>query len=138
MKNFKMILVAATVFTLALVGFAIAQGVDPTLPPGDPQTWFANPIALGTVVKFAVDLIRKHLLKNLDGAAVLGLAAVLAGLLTGVGVALHFITTDPFAFAFGTLTAAVGLNKLADQIGGKNAKAQSPTVDPATRSRIGL
>jgi hypothetical protein len=137
MKHLEMILVAA----FALVAFALssvvyAQGVDSLIPPGNPRTWFATPIALGAVVKFAVDLIRKYILKSIDGTLVLVLAAVVAAVLTGVGVVLRFITSDPVGFAFGAFSAAVGLNIIANQIGGANAKAA--TVDPAVRSRSGL
>lgn len=95
-------------FALAVLAFGIAfaQPVDGT-PAPDIAAWFASTAALAGVVAAAVALLRKHVLKTLDGVGVI-LASIVVGALLGlVGQLLGYVEGGAFAgLAFG---AAAGL-----------------------------
>lgn len=89
-----------------LVGFALAQDTTTSTAP-DIAAWFASTAALAGVVAAAVALLRKHVLKTLDGVGVI-LASIVVGALLGlVGQLLGYV--EGGAFAGLTFGAAAGL-----------------------------
>jgi len=99
-----------------LVGFAAAQDAIPGTPSPDIAAWFASTAALAAVVAAAVALIRKHILKTLDGVGVIIASIVIGALLGLAGQVLGYVEGGALAgLAFGAaagLTASGGMDAL--------------------------
>lgn len=98
-----------------LVGFAFAQDAAGT-PSPDIAAWFASTAALAAIVAAAVALVRKHVLKTLDGVGVIVASIVIGAALGLVGQLLGYVEGGTFAgLAFGAaagLTASGGMDAL--------------------------
>lgn len=69
-----------------LAGTALAQSDIPT----DVSSWFTDAAALAAVVAFVVSLLRKHLLRQVDGPAVVALSAAVGVVLAYAGQRLGY------------------------------------------------
>lgn len=122
---------------LALLGpMALAQGED---IPTDIAAWFTDVASLAAVVAALVALIRKHVLRSLDGVAVVGLSLALGVALAYLGHRMGYVGPDWLTFGIGAGLAASGgtawLRSIASGGGGKNAPGGNAPTD-AGRARL--
>lgn len=126
--------VSWTMGGLLLGSMALAQG--DTLPT-DIATWFSSSAALAAVVATLVALVRKHLLKSLEGVAVVGFSLVLGVALAYLGKLLGYLGNDWPVFGLSAgLIASGGTDFLKGLI---NSNAKAAAVDPrvdAGRDRL--
>jgi len=129
--------------TLAILafgwGFVLAQGADAV--PTDISQWFASTASLAAVVAALVSLLRKHVLKTIDGLPVLGLSLALSLLLAFVGHKLGYLGADWLAFGFGAFAIASGGTAYLKSLGsggsgGGDAQAPGDTRTDAGRARL--
>jgi peptidoglycan/LPS O-acetylase OafA/YrhL len=126
------------VFAVAVGSLALAQDSIPT----DISQWFTNTAALAAVVAALVALLRKHVLKNLDGLPVVAVSIVLGGVLGYVGKLLGYLGGDWLLFGLSAgFIASGGVDLLKSLRGGKDAATgdTEPAGDTdidASRSRL--
>lgn len=122
--------------SMALLGsVALAQeGGIPT----DIASWFTDTAALAAVVAALVALIRKHVLRSLDGVAVVGLSLALGVGLAYLGHRMGYVGPDWFSFGLmAGLGASGGTAYLKSLAGGRGKDAPSgDTRADADRSRL--
>lgn len=80
----KLLLAALALALFAWAGVALAQGTSlaPFIP--DLRDLFANPFALAVAIGAAVEFVKQHLLKSIEGTAVV-FVSLLVGALMGLG-----------------------------------------------------
>lgn len=107
------------IIPLILGVIAAVIGVDAS----EPNLWFAETAALAGVTAAAVAYLRQHVLKTLDGIAVVITSVGVGGLLGAAGHLAGFLTgTLPEALAFGVAAgwlASGGVDALRAVFGGK-------------------
>lgn len=115
---------------LALLGsVALAQGDIPT----DISSWFADVASLAAVVAALTALIRKHVLRSLDGVAVVGLSLALGVALAYLGHRMGYVGPDWIAFG---LMAGLGASGGTAYLQGltRSGGADAPSGDTRTDS----
>jgi hypothetical protein len=123
------ILMAMTV----LFGLAVAQ--DSSIPT-DVSAWFGSTASLAAVVAALVALLRKHVLRSLDGWLVLVLSLALGVGLAFVGKLMGYLGANWLVFGLSAgIMASGGVDLLRGILGAGNAKASSSDVD-ASRARL--
>lgn len=122
------------VFALALCGLALAQ--DSGSIPTDISQWFASTAALAAVVAALVALLRKHVLKTLDGLAVVAVSILLGGVLGYVGKLLGYLGADWLIFGLSAGVMASGGVDLLRGITGRNSAPSGDTAADADRARL--
>jgi len=117
----------------AVLGVALAQeGSIPT----DIRQWFASTASLAAVVAALVALVRKHILRTLDGLAVVVLSLVLGVGLAYVGKLMGYLGGDWLLFGLSAgLMASGGLDLLRSVARG-SGDAKGDTGTDASRSRL--
>jgi len=117
----------------AVLGVALAQeGSIPT----DIRQWFASTASLAAVVAALVALVRKHILRTLDGLAVVVLSLVLGVGLAYVGILMGYLGGDWLLFGLSAgLMASGGLDLLRSVARG-SGDAKGDTGTDASRSRL--
>jgi hypothetical protein len=119
--------------------FGLALTQDVGIPP-DLAEWFASQASLAAVVAALVALIRKHLWRGLDGAAVVGVSVALGIVLAHLGHRLGYLgTNDWFVFGLAAgLLASGGVDALRGIMkGGGGASSGAGGAPPdADRSRL--
>ena len=117
----------------AVLGVALAQeGSIPT----DIRQWFASTASLAAVVAALVALVRKHILRTLDGLAVVVLSLVLGVGLAYVGKLMGYLGGDWLLFGLSAgLMASGGLDILRSVARG-SGDAKGDTGTDASRSRL--
>jgi len=122
------------VFAVVAGNLALAQDSIPT----DISQWFANTAALAAVVAALVALLRKHVLKNLDGLPVVAVSIGLGGVLGYVGKLMGYLAGDWLLFGLSAgFMASGGFDLLKSLRGGKDdATPASDTDADAARSRL--
>ena len=119
---------------LALLGsLALAQGGD---IPTDISQWFASTASLAAVVAALVALIRKHILKTLDGLAVVGVSLVLGVGLAYVGKLLGYLGGDWLLFGLSAGLMASGGVDLLRSVTRRSGAPSGDTRTDAGRSRL--
>ncbi len=120
-------------FGFALFGLALAQeGNIPT----DISQWFASTASLATVVAALVALARKHILKGLDGLAVVGVSLVLGVGLAYVGKLIGYLGGDWPLFGLSAgLMASGGVDLLRSATRGNGAPSGDTRTDSG-RARL--
>lgn len=122
------------VFALALCGLGLAQ--DAGGIPTDVSQWFASTAALAAVVASLVALLRKHLLKSLDGLAVVAVSILLGGVLGYVGKLLGYLGADWLVFGLSAGVMASGGVDLLRGITGRGRAPGGDTAADADRARL--
>lgn len=120
---------------LALLGpMALAQGEG---IPTDIASWFTDVASLAAVVAASVALIRKHVLRSLNGVAVVGLSLALGVALAYLGHRMGYVGPDWLAFGLmAGLGASGGTAYLKSLAGGGGKDAAGDTRTDADRSRL--
>lgn len=118
-----------------LAGMALAQGDVPT----DVSSWFTDTAALAAVVAFVVSLLRKHLLRQVDGPAVVALSAAVGVALAYAGQYLGYtLPQHPVVYGITAGLLASGgvdfLKKLLPQ-GGQGTGGGGDSAPPAGDTR---
>lgn len=128
-KRFRTVLA----FGFVLSGLALAQeGSIPT----DISQWFASTASLAAVVATLVALIRKHILKTLDGLAVVGVSLALGVGLAYVGKLMGYLGADWLIFGLSAgVMASGGVELLRSVARGGNAPSGDTSTD-ASRARL--
>ena len=122
------------VLALAFGGLALAQG---NAIPTDISAWFTSTASLAAVVAAVVALVRKHVLRGLDGVAVVGVSLVVGVVLAYVGKLLGYLGNDwpMFGLSAGFL-ASGGVDLLRGIARGTNATPSGDTAADADRARL--
>ena len=119
--------------------FLTALGLAQEAIPTDVSQWFASTASLSAVVAAVVALVRKHVLKSLDGVAVVGVSIVLGVLLAFVGKLLGYLGGDWLVFGLSAGVLASGgvdlLRGVAKGGGGGSAPGGNTGADSA-RARL--
>ncbi|GAA6745338.1 MAG: hypothetical protein ACK4G4_12235 [Thermus sp.] len=120
---------------LALLGpMALAQGEG---IPTDIASWFTDVASLAAVVAASVALIRKHVLRSLNGVAVVGLSLALGVALAYLGHRMGYVGPDWLAFGLmAGLGASGGTAYLKSLTGGGGKDAAGDTRTDAGRARL--
>jgi hypothetical protein len=115
---------------------AFAQG-DGSIPTDIPQ-WFASTASLAAVVAALVALIRKYVLKSLEGVGVLGVSLVLSLVLAFVGKLTGYLGGEWLTFGLGAFAIASGGTAYIKSMaaGSADAKAAGDTRVDAGRDRL--
>ncbi|AZF88267.1 rhomboid family intramembrane serine protease [Meiothermus phage MMP7] len=122
------------VFALALWGLGLAQ--DTGSISTDISQWFASTASLAAVVAALMALVRKHILKGLDGLAVVGVSLVLGVGLAFLGKTLGYLGGDWLLFGLSAgLMASGGVDLLRSVTRGGNAPSGDTSTD-ASRARL--
>ncbi|MCS7069337.1 MAG: hypothetical protein RMK51_03630 [Meiothermus sp.] len=119
---------AAVIFSLA---FAQAESI-----PTDLSQWFASTAALAAVVAALVALLRKHVLKALDGLAVVAVSIALGGILGYVGKLAGYLGPDWLIFGLSAGVMASGGIDLVRGITGRGSAPSGNTAADADRARL--
>ena len=119
---------------LALLGsVALAQGED---IPTDISQWFTSTASLAAVVAALVALIRQHILKGLDGLAVVGVSLALGVALAYAGKLMGYLGGDWPLFGLSAgLMASGGVDLLRSVTRGSGAPSGDTRTD-AGRARL--
>ncbi|UZX16571.1 hypothetical protein KQ693_05945 [Thermus sp. PS18] len=117
-----------------VMGMALAQGEG---IPTDVASWFTDVASLAAVVAALVALVRKHVLKALDGLAVVGLSVVLGVVLAYLGHALGYLGQDWLVFGLmAGLGASGGTAYLKSLTKGDGGAPSGDTRADASRARL--
>jgi len=117
----------------AVLGVALAQeGSIPT----DIRQWFASTASLAAVVAALVALVRKHILRTLDGLAVVVLSLVLGVGLAYVGKLMGYLGGDWLLFGLSAGLMASGGVDLLRSVARGSGDAKGDTGTDASRSRL--
>ena len=112
---------------VALLGsMALAQGED---IPTDIASWFADVASLTAVVAALTALIRKHVLRSLDGVAVVGLSLALGVALAYLGHRMGYVGPDWITFG---LMAGLGASGGTAYLKGLTGSGGAPSGDTRT------
>ena len=107
--------------------------------PTDITQWFADSAVLGGVVAALVSLLRKHLLKTLDGPAVVGVSIGLGVGIAYLGQALGYaLPQHPVLYGVSAgLIASGGTDFIRKLTGGKGqGEAPKPSDSGKERERL--
>lgn len=113
----------ARLIPLVLGALGALIGVDST----DPSVWFVDAATLAVIVAAVVAYLRQHVLKNLDGIAVVFAAIATGGVFGVIGNLAGFLSGSlPESLAFGVCAgwlASGGIDALRAVFGGKSPEA---------------
>jgi len=121
---------ALAVLSVLVFGLALAQeeGIPTNL-----AKWFTSQVSLAAVVAALVALIRKHLWKSLDGAAVVGVSVALGVALAYLGHRLGYLGEGWFAFGvLAGFLASGGVDALRAIVKGGGNDAPGSPGDPGS------
>jgi len=120
--------------SLVFGGLALAQG--DTIPT-DISAWFASTASLAAVIAALIALVRKHVLRGLEGVAVVGVSLVLGVALAYAGKLLGYLSNDWLMFGLSAgLLASGGVDLLRGIARGSNAAPAGNTGNDADRARL--
>jgi hypothetical protein len=127
-----------TLAVASVLALAPALAQDVGIPPNLAE-WFASQASLAVVVAALVALVRKHLWKGLDGAAVVGVSVALGIVLAYLGHRLNHLGADWFTFGLmAGLLASGGMDAIRSTMkGGSGASSDASGAPPdADRARL--
>lgn len=118
---------------LSVVG-GLALGQAEAIP-ADISAWFSSTASLAAVIAALLALLRKHVLKTLDGVAVIAVSLVLGVVLGYLGKVIGYLGGDWIIFGLGAGVLASGGVDLVRGLRGGNAPG-GDSNDDAARVRL--
>ncbi len=126
-----------SILVVLAIGSGLALAQDTGGIPTDISQWFASTASLAATTAALVALIRKHVLRSLDGVAVVGLSLVLGVALAYLGHRMGYVGPDWITFGLmAGLGASGGTAYLKSLTGGEGKDAARGSRIDSDRSRL--